>query len=851
MRRAVCSAVTKPIEKQTTATPDFAESLGYKNLSFDNIQDLQIDFLETMRDLWPFTLRQHFATQRLAQLQSTQGYTLTERDFSEVNEIKEDEKKVLQRANDILKIIVWMRFKLLNVTIENEKVRTEINYRCADSYKFFVNYFCWMHEPRMPHPLPAKIPFILYPGQEKMLDSMEMCLETRQNGIMFKSRGAGGSWGFCALEIHHWKYRNEYRSIMGSETEEKVDVLGSSNPLFGKLRYLIYNCPRWWRPTTFEVEGGPNDNKRHLKNPDNGSEIVGEIGESIGRSGRATRVIIDEAQELTHPEAIDFSLEDVPISRVDVGTARGMNAFGEKIRGGKIFVHEIGWEVDPRKNPDWRRGTKTLDCPWRKYVEATRDAVVIAQEYDRNLQASVEDAFIDPTWIAACVDFELPAEGQHSAGFDIAAGGANHSVYTERKGPVLMIPQDIPFRTPTEALLEAIDRGETSGIELMNYDGEGVGRSATGELKIRERPPKFSCNAVLGQVPASERYIGDEGKRGSEKFRNLRAELWWNFRERARKTYEHRRGSQFYSASELLSLPNHRKLIDQLCQPKRVWTGSRIGVESKQEMRTRGVHSPDFADSAVLAFADCDDKSRVIDQFDYTVQKNHVRKFTVDHDVMAGHQYAVVVQTEDMVTSVLCCWWWSHGVKSLARETALLQVYGEIIEPNALPEDILSMVRDKMRPHVKPIKEWIANDDMFSDFEKGRVTTVNLHGLESPARMYRKQGVVLKRNMLYDERASIMLVNRLFENGMIELHPDCEELSNQLRTWRIHAGRPESRNLGLATALCLLVTRLRKIKEITDEHVEPKYDGRRAGIGYHDPHVPVTPEAPREEAVNA
>lgn len=799
----------KQIEQTIVQTPDaLAKSLGYDRVSYNNIQDLQIDFLETMRALWPFTLRFHYAEET--------------DNFDEMARIKEEQQPVLLRAKGIIHLIAWIRLNIVEACEKDETTRREMDSRCRDSWKFFINYFCWMEDPRIIAPLPRKIPFIMYPAQERVLETMEGWLDRQQNGIVFKSRGAGISWGFCALEVHHWKYLPGYRSILGSETEEKVDIIGSSDPLFGKARYIIYNLPMWLRPTGFNVEGGQCDNKRHLINPDNKSEIKGEIGDSIGRSGRCTRAIIDESQDLTNPAKVDASLEDVPRSRVDVGTSRGMNHFGKKIQMKKAHVCIIGWEEDPRKNPDWRTGKRNVECAWRVFVEATKEKGDIAREYDRDLMSGTDDPFIDPEWIRACIDFDLPHGDDHAAGFDIAAGGANHSIFAERYGPVVLKPHEITFKTPTEALLDAIDRGESAGISLMNYDGEGVGRAATGELKIRERPPRFRCNSILGQDRASERYIGDEGKKAYEKFRNRRAELYWNFRERCRKTYEHRNNIQFYSADEMVSLPNDPTLLMQLAQPKRVWTGSRMGVESKVEMRSRGVDSPDSADAVVLSFVDYNDCGSVVPGFDYTAG-GHVGKFKIDHNCFLGEQYVAIVQTPDLTTSALCCWWWPHAVKEMKIAKPKLQVYGEIIEPNALPEDVLSQIRYRMQPGTKPIKEWIANDEMFSEYELGKKSEVSLAGLESPARLYRKMGVALKRNPLYDERGSIMLMNRMFEADMIEIHDDdCEELNNQLRVWHLRRGKTYDDNLGLALALCIFITRLRTRKQIKDEDLNDK-----------------------------
>ena len=126
-----------------------------------------------------------------------------------------------------------------------------------------------------------------------------------------------------------------------------------------------------------------------------------------------------------------------------------------------------------------------------------------------------------------------------------------------------------------------------------------------------------------------------------------------------------------------------------------------------------------------------------------------------------------------------------------------------------------------MRPDVKSIREWIGNDEMFKNLEKGTM---------APWRMYRKAGIRLKQNYLQDHRGSIMLVNQMFRHGLIHVHTGCTSLFSQMREGRkIGAKIPE--HLGLVSSLCLIVTRLKKLKQI---HVEHFVEGTYGRKGYVD-----------------
>ena len=89
----------------------------------------------------------------------------------------------------------------------------------------------------------------------------------------------------------------------------------------------------------------------------------------------------------------------------------------------------------------------------------------------------------------------------------------------------------------------------------------------------------------------------------------LRAESWWIIRERFRKTWEVIINGKEYPLQELISIPNHPELIADLSKPLVKPNSERlITLESKQDMRKRGVASPDFGDMLAMMFAPEDPK---------------------------------------------------------------------------------------------------------------------------------------------------------------------------------------------------------------------------------------------------
>lgn len=87
-------------------------------------------------------------------------------------------------------------------------------------------------------------------------------------------------------------------------------------------------------------------------------------------------------------------------------------------------------------------------------------------------------------------------------------------------------------------------------------------------------------------------------KSGRLRFRNLRSELWWKFRE-----------ALDPSNNTGIALPPSRELLADLCAPTWSLSGSTIQVESREEIVKRLGRSPDFASAYVLALLDTPKRS--------------------------------------------------------------------------------------------------------------------------------------------------------------------------------------------------------------------------------------------------
>jgi transposase len=122
---------------------------------------------------------------------------------------------------------------------------------------------------------------------------------------------------------------------------------------------------------------------------------------------------------------------------------------------------------------------------------------------------------------------------------------------------------------------EAVSLGKR--LELVTVDDTGLGGGVTDRLRELGYP-------VLAVNFAAK--AGDQNH-----FKNIRDEMYWCMRELFR--------------SDEIAIPNNEELITQLAgvRYKAATTGqwNKITIETKDEMKKRGMKSPDHADSLALA----------------------------------------------------------------------------------------------------------------------------------------------------------------------------------------------------------------------------------------------------------
>ena len=496
---------------------------------------------------------------------------------------------------------------------ENELLRNIEIVRCEKDIIYWINNYCWTYDPRLDV---KHIPMVLFPVQEEAIHFILEHSSKGEDWIIEKSRDMGVTW--LCIYVATWKFLFEpgYQGAFGSRKEELVDKLGDTKSIFGKIRINLYKQPKFLLPKGFKRN--KHDGYMKLLNPETDASITGEAGDNMGRGGRSTDYFVDEAAFIERAESVDSSLSATAKSRGYVSTPNGNgNLYFRKVHSGLIPVFSMHWKKDPRKNKlEIKKDDNGADVyvyPWyEKEKIRLFDPVIVAQELDIDYSASVEGLIIKDEWVVAATGFaewlkhekniDIPVGG-NECGYDVSEDGSNYNVASFRHGIKIYDIQSWNHMDTHMSALKISQLCNGRFVEYLSYDSVGVGAGITGSLNSsKEIKCKFIINPInVGGKVTNRRWYND--KRSKELFFNLKAEMWWIVRERLYKTYEYKMLGVEHKLEDLISLPPHKLLREQLTSVKCFKKDNgKIIIETKDQLKDRGIPSPDYAESLVLAF---------------------------------------------------------------------------------------------------------------------------------------------------------------------------------------------------------------------------------------------------------
>jgi len=223
--------------------------------------------------------------------------------------------------------------------------------KCATDPIYFMRKYCMIQ-----HPVRGKIPFHLYPFQEKTLTQFK---DHRYN-IILKSRQTGISTLTAGFSLWKMLFNQDF-NVLVIATKQEV-----AKNLVTKVRVMNQYLPSWLKQETVE------DNKLSLRYA-NGSQIKAtSAAGDAGRSEALSLLVFDEAAFIDKIEEIWISAQSTLSTggnAIILSTPNGVGNFFHKTwvgaeEGTNTFnTIRLHWSVHPERDQSWRDEQEVLLGP--------------------------------------------------------------------------------------------------------------------------------------------------------------------------------------------------------------------------------------------------------------------------------------------------------------------------------------------------------------------------------------------------------------------------------------------------------------------------------------------------------
>ncbi len=192
-----------------------------------------------------------------------------------------------------------------------------------------------------------------------------------------------------------------------------------------------------------------------------------------------------------------------------------------------------------------------------------------------------EDALVALSWVEAAMrrEAEPPDDAPCILGVDVARFGGDSSIIAVRRGDAVTKLLETRKADTMGVAGWVIHHAQEENATEIRIDADGIGAGVFDRLKEQG----FNVVEMRGGMSA----------RDTEQFANARAEWYWGLRERLDT-----------GQGATMALPKDDVLMGELTALKVQYTSrGQVKIESKDDMRRRGLKSPDKADALMYAFA--------------------------------------------------------------------------------------------------------------------------------------------------------------------------------------------------------------------------------------------------------
>lgn len=234
--------------------------------------------------------------------------------------------------------------------------------------------------------------------------------------------------------------------------------------------------------------------------------------------------------------------------------------------------HHLSYKTSPRVSTDY------VDMIRARYGEDSNEFRVRCLGLFPTGDAN---AFIDLASVEAAMERDLSPPPSHEKvwALDVARSGEDDCALVERIGPWIEVldvwhGNDL-MNTAAKVAACYTNAAPSDRPAVVVVDVIGIGAGVVDRLRALDIPVR---GLNVGESPSVE-----------GRYYNLRAELWDKVKQGL--------------VDKTLRLPKNERLMRELIAPHYDYTADqRLKIESKKDMRQRGVGSPDIADAVCLSF---------------------------------------------------------------------------------------------------------------------------------------------------------------------------------------------------------------------------------------------------------
>lgn len=310
--------------------------------------------------------------------------------------------------------------------------------------------------------------------------------------------------------------------------------------------------------------------------------------------------IVDEASGVADPimEAILGTLSGVNNKLLMCGNpTRTSGTFFDAFNADRVIYkcHTVSSLDSPRTNKE------NIASLIRKYGE---DSNVVRVRVKGEFPNQEDDVFIGLSTIEHSCMLDLPEDvpiKRISFGVDVARYGNDETVIAQNIGGRITLPvifQGQSLMTTAGKAVQLyrqaiVDFPQYTGLIYINVDDCGLGGGVTDRLEEVKQEEKLDRMIIVpinaaAAVPDDLIEDGINKVKAKDKYDNMTTYLWGTVKDKME--------------SKALSLENDNELVAQLsCRKYRLTSRGKMVLESKDEMKKRGISSPDRADAVALS----------------------------------------------------------------------------------------------------------------------------------------------------------------------------------------------------------------------------------------------------------